>query len=61
MKAIGLPTDFAALLARSTQQILAEESGLCAVVDPWGGSYMMEALTLTLALNLTITRSTSLT
>mmetsp|Transcript_7869 Transcript_7869/g.25150 ORF Transcript_7869/g.25150 Transcript_7869/m.25150 type:complete len:743 (-) Transcript_7869:206-2434(-) len=44
-EAIGLPTDFSASLARNTQLILAEETGIPHVVDPWGGSYMMEALT----------------
>jgi len=44
-EAIGLPTDFSASLARNTQLILAHESGLGHTVDPWGGSYMMEALT----------------
>ena len=44
-EAIGLPTDFSASLARNTQLILAHESGLGHVVDPWGGSYMMESLT----------------
>jgi len=44
-EAIGLPTDFSAAMARNTQLILSEESGLGHVVDPWGGSYMMEALT----------------
>lgn len=44
-EAIGLPTDFSAALARNTQLILAEESGLPQTVDPWGGSYMMESLT----------------
>ena len=43
-EAIGLPTDFSASLARNTQLILAEESGLGHSVDPWGGSYMMESL-----------------
>ena len=44
-EAIGLPTDFSASLARNTQLILSEESGLRQTVDPWGGSYMMESLT----------------
>ncbi len=44
-EAIGLPTDFSAAMARSTQLILSEEAGLRSVVDPWGGSYMMETLT----------------
>jgi len=44
-EAIGLPTDFSAAMARNTQLMLQEESGITHVVDPWGGSYMMEALT----------------
>ena len=47
-EAIGLPTDFSASLARNTQLILSEESGLGHCVDPWGGSYMMESLTTSL-------------
>ncbi|KAJ1382501.1 methylmalonyl-CoA mutase-domain-containing protein [Ochromonadaceae sp. CCMP2298] len=42
---MGLPTPFSAQIARNTQLILQEETGLGAVVDPWGGSYMMESLT----------------
>ena len=44
-EAVSLPTDTAARVARNTQLILQEESGIPAVVDPWGGSYFMEALT----------------
>jgi len=44
-EAMGLPTPFSAQIARNTQLILQEETGLGAVVDPWGGSYMMESLT----------------
>ncbi|KAA8492796.1 putative methylmalonyl-CoA mutase, mitochondrial [Porphyridium purpureum] len=44
-EAIALPSEFAARLARNTQLILQEETGICAVADPFGGSYMMEALT----------------
>ena len=44
-EAIALPSDFAALIARNTQLILQEETGIGQVVDPWGGSYMMEHLT----------------
>jgi methylmalonyl-CoA mutase len=44
-EAIALPTDFSARIARNTQLYLQQESGLCAVVDPWGGSYYVEALT----------------
>lgn len=41
----GLPTDQSARVARNTQLILQEETGICDVADPWGGSYMMESLT----------------
>ncbi|MBL6698139.1 MAG: methylmalonyl-CoA mutase [Luminiphilus sp.] len=44
-EAIALPSDFAARIARNTQLILQEETGIGQVVDPWGGSYMMEQLT----------------
>ncbi|MFQ5459428.1 MAG: methylmalonyl-CoA mutase [Anaerolineae bacterium] len=44
-EALGLPTRESATLALRTQQILAEESGLAAVVDPLAGSYALEALT----------------
>jgi methylmalonyl-CoA mutase len=44
-EAIALPTEFSARIARNTQIILQEETGLTDVVDPWGGSYMMEKLT----------------
>jgi methylmalonyl-CoA mutase len=44
-EAIALPTEFSARIARNTQLILQEETGIPAVVDPWGGSYMMESLT----------------
>lgn len=44
-EAIALPTEFSARIARNTQLILQEETGIPQVVDPWGGSYMMEALT----------------
>jgi methylmalonyl-CoA mutase len=44
-EAIGLPTEFSSRLARNTQLILQEETGITHVVDPWGGSYMMEKLT----------------
>ncbi len=44
-EAVSLPTDTAARVARNTQLILQEESGISAVVDPWGGSYFMESLT----------------
>src|ERR1700743_268844 len=41
-EAIALPTDFSARIARNTQLILAEESGLTAVADPLGGSFYVE-------------------
>ncbi|MEM6774455.1 MAG: methylmalonyl-CoA mutase, partial [Pseudomonadota bacterium] len=44
-EAIALPTEFAARIARNTQLILQEETGIARVVDPWGGSYLMESLT----------------
>jgi methylmalonyl-CoA mutase len=44
-EAIALPTDFSARIARNTQLFLQEETGICKVVDPWGGSYYVEALT----------------
>jgi methylmalonyl-CoA mutase len=44
-EAIALPTDFSARIARNTQLILQEETNICRVVDPWGGSYYVESLT----------------
>ncbi|KAG7666721.1 putative Methylmalonyl-CoA mutase, mitochondrial [Nannochloris sp. 'desiccata'] len=44
-EAIALPTDFSSKLARNTQLILAEETGIPAVADPLGGSYYIESLT----------------
>jgi len=44
-EAIALPTDFSSQLARNTQLILAEETGIPAVADPLGGSYYIESLT----------------
>lgn len=44
-EAIALPTEFSARIARNTQIILQEETGLTQTVDPWGGSYFMESLT----------------
>ncbi|WP_341711634.1 methylmalonyl-CoA mutase [Erythrobacter sp.] len=44
-EAIALPTDFSARIARNTQLVIQEESGICNVVDPLGGSYYVEALT----------------
>jgi methylmalonyl-CoA mutase len=48
-EALGLPTDFSARIARNTQLILAEETGIPRVVDPLAGSYYVEALTQALA------------
>jgi methylmalonyl-CoA mutase len=48
-EALGLPTDFSARIARNTQLILAEETGIPRVVDPLGGSYFVESLTQRLA------------
>ena len=44
-EAIALPTDFSARIARNTQIVIQEETGMCSVVDPLGGSYYIEALT----------------
>ena len=44
-EAIALPTDFSARIARNTQLHLQHETGICQVVDPWGGSYYVEYLT----------------
>ncbi len=48
-EAIALPSDFAARIARNTQLVIAEETGVTHVVDPLGGSYYVEALTASLA------------
>ena len=48
-EALGLPTPFSARIARNTQLILAEETGVTRVVDPLGGSYYVESLTDALA------------
>ncbi|BDI60903.1 methylmalonyl-CoA mutase [Qipengyuania nanhaisediminis] len=47
-EAIALPTDFSARIARNTQLVLQEESGITQVVDPLGGSHYIETLTATL-------------
>ena len=44
-EAIGLPTRTSARIARNTQLIIAEETGIPAVIDPMGGSYYIESLT----------------
>ncbi|WP_118137153.1 methylmalonyl-CoA mutase [Oceanicella sp. SM1341] len=48
-EAIALPTEFSARIARNTQLILQEETGICNVVDPLAGSYYVEKLTADLA------------
>ncbi|MEM8922554.1 MAG: methylmalonyl-CoA mutase [Actinomycetota bacterium] len=48
-EALGLPTEFSARIARNTQLILAEESGITQTVDPLAGSYYVETLTAELA------------
>lgn len=48
-EAIALPTDFSARIARNTQIYLQEETGMCDIIDPWGGSYYVEQLTQQLA------------
>ncbi|MCY4145178.1 MAG: methylmalonyl-CoA mutase [Chloroflexi bacterium] len=49
-EAMSLPSDFSARIARDTQLLLQKETGICNVVDPWGGSYRVERLTHDLAL-----------
>ena len=44
-EAIALPTDFSARIARNTQLLLQDETDICRVADPWGGSYLVEHLT----------------
>ncbi len=44
-EAIALPTDFSARIARNTQLFLQEETDLCRIIDPWGGSWYVENLT----------------
>ncbi len=48
-EALGLPTPGSARIARNTQLILAEETGIPHVVDPLGGSYYVESLTHSIA------------
>jgi methylmalonyl-CoA mutase len=48
-EAMALPSDFAARIARNTQLILQEETGITRVIDPLAGSYYVESLTATLA------------
>ncbi len=44
-EAIALPTDFSARIARNTQIYIQEETKICKEIDPWAGSYYVEALT----------------
>jgi methylmalonyl-CoA mutase len=44
-EAMALPTDFSAKIARETQLILQNETGITDTVDPWGGSFFVEKLT----------------
>ena len=48
-EALALPTDFSARIARNTQLLLQQESGITRTIDPWGGSYYVERLTHDLA------------
>jgi methylmalonyl-CoA mutase len=48
-EAIALPTDFSAAIARNTQLFIEKETGIVRVVDPLGGSYLVERLTAELA------------
>ena len=48
-EALALPTDFSARIARNTQLFLQQESGTTSIIDPWGGSYYVERLTMDLA------------
>lgn len=48
-EAIALPTEFSARIARNTQLIIQEETNICKVIDPLGGSYYIESLTNSLA------------
>ncbi len=44
-EALALPTKFSARIARNTQLIISEETGICNVIDPMAGSYYVESLT----------------
>ncbi|MDW8340102.1 MAG: methylmalonyl-CoA mutase [Geminicoccaceae bacterium] len=44
-EALALPTDFSARIARNTQLLIQEETGIERTIDPWGGSYYVERLT----------------
>ncbi|HXW50185.1 MAG TPA: methylmalonyl-CoA mutase, partial [Xanthobacteraceae bacterium] len=47
-EALALPTDFSARIARNSQIVLQRESGTTRVIDPWGGSFFVERLTIDL-------------
>jgi methylmalonyl-CoA mutase len=48
-EALALPTPFSARIARNTQLVIAEETGITNVIDPLGGSYYLESLTNSIA------------
>ncbi|HRE20308.1 MAG TPA: methylmalonyl-CoA mutase [Rhabdaerophilum sp.] len=48
-EALALPTDFSARIARNTQLLIQQEAGTNRIIDPWGGSRMVEKLTADLA------------
>jgi len=48
-EALALPSDFSARIARNTQLYLQEETGITRVIDPWGGSKVVESLTAEIA------------
>jgi methylmalonyl-CoA mutase len=48
-EALALPTDFSARIARNTQLLIQQETGITRTIDPWGGSYLVERLTHDLA------------
>jgi methylmalonyl-CoA mutase len=48
-EALALPSDFSARIARNTQLFLQHETDTCRTIDPWGGSFYVEALTDALA------------
>jgi methylmalonyl-CoA mutase len=48
-EAIALPTEFSAKIARNTQKIIQEETGIIQAIDPWGGSFSLEKKTIEIA------------
>jgi methylmalonyl-CoA mutase len=48
-EALALPSEFSARIARNTQLFIQNETDTCEVIDPWGGSHFVEALTQELA------------